>query len=212
MKVLITGTTSGIGQEIVNSNPGLQFIELNRQDVDLNDIEAVKKYQIPAVDCAILNAGHDLGGGSPFSAHKLDYITKILTCNFMSTVVLCHKILNNNPNAILLFVTSTNVNWDYLGPDQLAYNLSKHSVKTFIDLLKLEYPSAQIKEARVGITNTNFYANKYKHDLSFNDLKTRVQNRLKKYHHMPVEYVSSEIIDLLTSTKNFKEIDKYTKP
>jgi short-subunit dehydrogenase len=198
MKYLITGTTSGIGKDIVAQAKDVDFWQVNRKNVDLDDIQAVKNLVVPKVDGAILNAGHDIGGGVSFTQHNLDNILQILNCNFLSNVILCHKILQSNPNAILLFVTSTNLNKSY--PKNLAYNLSKFGVKSLIDLLKIEYPNLSTKEARVHLTKTQFNDNRHKP-------KHKPVNDLYANKHMTSSYVAQKILELLDSDQNFMEIN-----
>ena len=60
-KVLISGTTSGIGYELVRLLD-CEVIELNRDIVDLDYPEKITECHIPTVDVVINNAGHDVGG------------------------------------------------------------------------------------------------------------------------------------------------------
>ena len=55
MRILITGSTSGIGAATVKLLK-LQYhevIELNRSKLDLSDVQNVQEYQLPEVDCLI---------------------------------------------------------------------------------------------------------------------------------------------------------------
>ena len=60
MKYLVTGTTSGIGKYIKQKLRGHELFEINRADIDLNRPELLLSVDLPVVDYAILNAGHDL--------------------------------------------------------------------------------------------------------------------------------------------------------
>ena len=198
MRCLITGTTTGIGKAIIDNSKKIQFVSVNRYDLDLDDINAVKEFQIPPVEGAILNAGHDKGGGVLFADHDLDDVVDVINCNLVANVVLAHKILNVNPTAKILFVTSTNINRQY--PKNLAYNIGKLGVKNLIDLIKIDYPDADLKEARVALTKTSFNVNRHRpNHKPINDLYSQ--------KHMTAEYVAKEILELYVSGQNYREIN-----
>jgi len=113
MKYLVTGTTSGIGKCIKQKLQGHELFEINRADIDLNRPELLLSVDLPVVDYAILNAGHDLGGGVPFADHESVSIQKILNCNLVSNVLITQKLLKNNPNTVIVLITSTNINRQY---------------------------------------------------------------------------------------------------
>jgi len=198
MRCLITGTTTGIGKAIIDNNKEIQFVSVNRDELDLEDINAVKEFQIPSVEGAILNAGNDKGGGVLFAEHAIDDVIDVINCNLVANVVLAHKILNVNPTAKILFVTSTNINKQY--PKNLAYNIGKLGVKNLIDLIKIDYPDADLKEARVALTKTSFNSNRHKSN-------HKPLNDLYNQKHMTAEYVAKEILDLYVSGQNYREIN-----
>ena len=94
-RYLITGTTSGIGQAIRRHIEG-DIFELNRTQADLNNPDEVMALDIPTVDYAILNAGHDTGGGVNFLEHNPRHMFDIINCNLTSNMLLAQKILNKN--------------------------------------------------------------------------------------------------------------------
>ena len=198
MRCLITGTTTGIGKAIIDNNKKIQFVSVNRDELDLEDINAVKKFQIPSVEGAILNAGNDKGGGVLFAEHAIDDVIDVINCNLVANVVLAHKILNVNPTAKILFVTSTNINKQY--PKNLAYNIGKLGVKNLIDLIKIDYPDADLKEARVALTKTSFNVNRHKPN-------HKTINNLYNQKHMTADYVAKEILDLYMSGQHYREIN-----
>jgi len=198
MKYLITGTTSGIGKAIKQQLQSHEIFEINRADVDLNQPELVKSINLPVVDYAILNAGHDIGGGVPFTEHDSNSIQKILNCNLVSNVLLTQKLLKNNPNTVIVFITSTNVNKQY--PNDLAYNLSKLGLKNLYDLIKIDYPDSKVKEARIGLTKTEFNNNRHK-------VNHKPINDLYAMKHMTPENVAESILYLIDSEADFLELN-----
>ena len=186
MKYLISGTTSGIGNAIKKKLNHQMVYEINRDTVDLNEPKLVEKIDLPIVDCAILNAGHDLGGGVPFVEHNSSQMLKVLNCNLVSNVLLSQKILRNNPKTILVLVTSTNVNKQY--PNDLAYNITKLGMKNLYDLIK------------IGLTKTEFNNNRHKE-------KHKPINDLYTMKHMSPEYVAESILYLIESEADFWEIN-----
>lgn len=198
MKYLITGTTSGIGKAVKQQLQSHEIFEINRADVDLNEPELVKSINLPVVDYAILNAGHDMGGGVPFTEHDPNSIQKILNCNLVSNVLLTQKLLKNNPDTVIVFITSTNVNKQY--PNDLAYNLSKLGLKNLYDLIKIDYPESKVKEARIGLTKTEFNNNRHK-------VNHKPINDLYAMKHMTPENVAGSILYLLDSEADFLEIN-----
>ena len=114
MKYFITGTTSGIGEAIKKRLSSHEVFEINRADVDLNTPELINSIKLPTVDYAILNAGHDLGGGVPFTEHDPSSIQKILNCNLISNVLLTQKLLQNNTNTIGIINIPPNKNIGFI--------------------------------------------------------------------------------------------------
>jgi NADP-dependent 3-hydroxy acid dehydrogenase YdfG len=95
-------------------------------------------------------------------------------------------------------VTSTN-NIKYY-PNNLAYSLTKKSLESFTDMLRVEYLSANVLEIRLGLTKTNFNRNRFKgHEERFSDIYTD--------KHLTVEEVVTKIEEVLfNNTIKFVEI------
>tara|TARA_Y100001951_G_scaffold64240_1_gene51472 strand:+ start:179 stop:775 length:597 start_codon:yes stop_codon:yes gene_type:complete len=145
MKILITGTTSGIGAATAKLLK-LQYhdvIELNRSELDLTDIQAVTDYNLPEIDCLINNAG----GGAKDDQSKVNL-------NFLAPVILARKAYQQNPKVIIVNVTSSYVN-KYWGND-LIYSVSKKALAAFRLDFRVDYPDAIIIEIRPGLTRQQY--------------------------------------------------------
>ena len=145
MKILITGTTSGIGAATAKLLK-LQYhevIELNRSELDLTDIQAVTDYNLPEIDCLINNAG----GGAKDDLSKVNL-------NFLAPVILARKAYQQNPKVIIVNVTSSYVN-KYWGND-LIYSVSKKALAAFRLDFRVDYPDAIIIEIRPGLTRQQY--------------------------------------------------------
>ena len=194
----ITGTSSGIGKAIKNTLTNCSCHTPTRQDLNLDVIQEIIDYDVPNVDVAIHVAGHDLGGGVKFLEHNLDSLIKVINCTFLSTLILSKKLLEKNKNCLQVYITSTNLDKFY--PNNLAYNISKNAIETMIRLLKLDYPTVKIKEARVGLTKTEFNNNRHK-------LNHKPINDLYTLKHITPEYVAQKVIALIESEQEFVRIN-----
>ena len=161
MKILITGTTSGVGLSLSTalSAVGHDVIELNRDMLDLSDITAVDAYTIPFVNMLINCAGTGIGGKIDFVSHLNRDIVTILNTNLISPVMLSKKALTNNASCKIVNITSTNNNRYY--PGDLIYSLSKKSLAEFGSMLQIEFPAVRYLEVRLGLTKTKFNQNRY---------------------------------------------------
>jgi len=188
MKILITGTASGIGQELTLRLKNYNVVALTRQHVDLADISAVSNYTPETCDILINCAATDVGGKIDFINHNTQHVVDILTTNVLSPMILSKKVLSANPNCKIVNITSTNVNRYY--PNNLAYSLSKQALSDFGSMLKLDYPDLQYLEVRLGLTKTNFNNNRYRYNQErYNDVYTNC--------HLSVEHAVIRIIDVL---------------
>lgn len=161
MKILITGTSSGVGLALHTalSTTGHEVIELNRTLLDLDDIAAVAAYSMPVVDMLINCAGTGVGGKIDFVSHSNFEILTILNTNLISPVLLSKKALKNNTDCKIVNITSTNNNRYY--PGDLIYSLSKKALAEFGAMLQVEFPNVKYLEVKLGLTKTNFNKNRY---------------------------------------------------
>lgn len=161
---VVTGAASGVGHSLYKE---LLFLNdnvkgLTRNLLDLSNIPKVEEFDLPNCDLLINCAGTDIGGKIDFVHHRDNNITEILNTNLVAPVLLSHKALKNNPLCKIVNITSTNNNRYW--PNNLAYSLSKKGLESFGSMLQVEYPEVNFLEVRLGLTITNFNANRYKQD------------------------------------------------
>jgi len=160
MKIAITGTSSGVGQELNKQlSKNNSVVPIARKLLELSDINAVTNYDIGVIDILINCAGADRGGKIKFVGHKQTHIIETLTTNLLSPIILSHKALEANPNCKIVNITSTN-NKQYW-PNNLAYSLSKKALSEFGRMLQVDHPGVKYLEIQLGLTKTNFNQNRY---------------------------------------------------
>lgn len=189
MRILITGSASGVGKGLMlslsNSN---EVIGLTRNELDLSNVVDVTMFDMPHVDMLINCAGTDIGGKIEFTKHKVSEVVTIINTNLIAPVLLSQKALTVNSNCKIVNVTSTN-NIKYY-PNNLTYSLTKKALESFTNMLQVEYPKANILEVRLGLTKTNFNQNRFKgHEERFNDIYSN--------KHLTVDEVVKQITDVL---------------
>jgi short-subunit dehydrogenase len=160
MKIIITGTSTGIGKELSNQlSKDHNVVCITRDNLELSNVDAVSNYNMATVDLLINCAGTDRGGKIDFTQQDLDSITNILTINLLSPILLSHKALKLNSACKIVNITSTN-NKQYW-PNNLAYSLSKKALSEFGRMLQVDYPMVNYLEIQLGLTKTNFNQNRY---------------------------------------------------
>lgn len=159
MKILITGTSSGLGAELASRLHHCDLTVSTRSVLDLSNIKNVIDYEFDFQDMLINCAGTDIGGKIDFVNHQCNDVATIMTTNLLSPMILTSKALKINPACKIVNITSTNNNRYY--PKNLAYSLSKQSLSTFGSMLKVEYPDVSLLEVKLGLTKTNFNHNRY---------------------------------------------------
>lgn len=195
-KALITGTTSGIGSHI-HKFVDWDIVDLTRDIVDLDCPELILDDYIPTVDILINNAGHDLGGKVLFADHEFEHWQRIINTNLISAMRITQLAIQKNPNITVVNITSTN-NDRYWGND-LVYSLSKVALEHFGKMLVVDYPNVVVKEARIGLTQTEFNNNRHK-------LNHKPIDDLYTNPCLDPFLVASKIVDFINSNDNFIRI------
>jgi short-subunit dehydrogenase len=169
MKILITGTSSGLGRELVGRLHRHDVVALTRQLLDLSDIASVVNYDPGFCDILINCAGTDIGGKIDFVNHQTQNVVDILNTNLIAPVLLSKQVLSNNTKCKIINITSTNNNRYYA--NNLSYSLSKKALAEFGTMLKVEYPGVDYLEIKLGLVKTEFNCNRYQHEPDrFNDI------------------------------------------
>jgi short-subunit dehydrogenase len=200
MKILVTGASSGVGKGLVSLlGTTNNVIGLTRQDLDLSKLDQVLKFDMTNVDMLINCAGSDKGGKIEFVQHDPSEVVDIININLIAPVLLSQKALKLNTNCKVVNITSTN-NIRYY-PNNLTYSLTKKALESFTNMLRIEYPLANILEIRLGLTRTNFNYNRYtNHQDRFIDIYANNP-------HLTVDNVVAKINNILfNNTVTFIEI------
>jgi len=163
MKILLTGSSSGVGQALYQQLcVNHEITAPLRRQLDLLDLDQILNFVNQQYDILINCAGTGVGGKTDFVNHNTNNIKDILQTNLIAPVLLSQAVLKHNPQAKIVNITSTN-NLRYW-PNDLAYSLSKKSVEEFGKMLMIEYPTIDYLEIRLGLTKTNFNQNRFKNE------------------------------------------------
>lgn len=198
MRILITGTSSGIGQELSNRLQHYDVVALTRSQLDLSNIASVIAYDPGFCDILINCAGTDCGGKIDFVNHQTHQVVDILNVNLVAPVVLTKHALAQNSQCKIVNITSTNNNRYYA--NNLSYSLSKKALSEFGTMLKVDYPDVDYLEIRLGLTKTNFNQNRYKENLD------RFVDIYQKTHLSVTQAVDAMMPAIFDSRIKFVEI------
>lgn len=151
-KILLTGTSSGLGFEVANSlSKKYEIIGLSRFigkakkikkkkfkfiSLDLSKPEEFEKLNlIKNVDCLINNSS--IFSLKKFEKLKYEEIQKIINTNLIGTILLTKKIIEKNKNLkkIINILSVSGLNGI---KNQALYSATKHGLKGFFDSLAQE--------------------------------------------------------------------------
>ena len=130
MKILLTGSSSGVGQELKNILVSTHEVDCpSRHQLDLNNNDSIINYVSQSYDVLINCAGTGIGGKIDFINHDSKLLQEILQTNLVGTLLLTQQVLKQNPACKIVNITSTNNNRYW--PNDLVYSLSKKSLEIF---------------------------------------------------------------------------------
>ena len=134
MKILITGTTSGIGKTLSQylESKGHEILHLNRDQLDLSEVDDVKSYDMPCCDVLINNAGID--NRDDVIDADFDLLEKTIKINLLSPIVLSSLFAKTNPTGTIINITSSCVNSNR--HDTILYSVSKFGLHKFTELFR----------------------------------------------------------------------------
>jgi 3-oxoacyl-[acyl-carrier protein] reductase len=139
MRVVLTGSTGGIGSSIANKckSNGIETIEISRGNCDL---ATTVKYKNENIDSLIYCAG--INNPKPFSELTEKDIQDTLQINALSFIELCKNIKFNH-SANIIAIGSIYATASRSG--RLAYALSKHALYGAVKTLAIEMSIHNIK-------------------------------------------------------------------
>lgn len=188
MKILITGTSSGVGLALSNRLLSHDVLALTRSQLDLSDISKVLEYNLSPIDMLINCAATGVGGKIDLVNHKDTNVVDIINTNLVSPILLTKQALKQNANCKIVNITSTNSNRYHA--NDLIYSLSKRSLTDFGSMLRVEYPNINLLEIRLGLTKTSFNNNRYKSEPQrFFDVY--------QYPHLTADQAADKIVNVL---------------
>ena len=191
--VLLTGAAGGMGRAIARAAvaSGRRVVLVDRDDaslqafaadlgeaawairLDITDHAAVDRLpeSVPdgfrPIDVLINNAGHDIGGRTPFGAGAADDWTNIIATNLIGTMRVTRAIL---PDMMVRnaghLVNISSINAVRIVPDMAAYSTSKAGLHMFTETLRGELAETAIRvtEIQPGLTRTGIIRTRYRGD------------------------------------------------
>lgn len=191
--VLLTGAAGGLGsafaKALVASGRRVVLVDRNPEKLaalaaqlgpathpillDISDAAAVDALpsKVPAefqpIDVLINNAGHDIGGRTPFAEGSPDDWTAIIETNLIGLMRVTRAILPDmvaRNHGHILNISS--INAVRIVPDMTAYSTSKAGVHMFTQTLRGELAETAIRvtEFQPGLTRTGIIITRYRGD------------------------------------------------
>jgi NADP-dependent 3-hydroxy acid dehydrogenase YdfG len=157
MKIVITGTTSGIGQatkELLEKN-GHEVISFNRPNFDLHQLDQLNNIDLQGIDILINNAGHDLGRHNFLDAPYPGWLN-VMKCNQLAPMLLTQLFVRQNTKGIVIFMTT---HFDQGSIHGGAYHIAKAGLKFFIEMIRRENKNFRFVDFSLGRIKTKMREN-----------------------------------------------------
>ncbi len=160
MKIIITGTSSGIGKAIKEELQEFEIIELCRNcpyRIDFNDIKAVEKLKFKDVKGIILNAG--VGYFGQFEDIKTFQIKEMINVNFLSPMILVKNHLKEIKKQKGFIITISSTSATHPARLGVVYSATKAAMRQFSKSLFEEVRKSRVKVSTIvpDLTITNFH-------------------------------------------------------
>lgn len=136
-KIVITGTTKGLGQCLYNRlNTNNYCTAVNRPQFDLENIDSLQTLDFATTDILILNAGSMYGGKGFFSEHALHDWPKIVYSNLIGNLVLIQKYIKQREQGLIVILSSMRA--ARFTDDALVYSVAKTGLSMAVSNLRME--------------------------------------------------------------------------
>jgi short-subunit dehydrogenase len=203
MKIIITGTSSGIGKAIKEKLKDYEIIEICRRcdnSIDLNDIKSVEEFKIKDVYAIINNAG--VGYFGQFEDIPIEKIQEMVNVNFLSPMILTKnhlKEIKKNKGFIINISSTSATQPARLG---VVYSATKAAIRQFGISLFEEVRKEGVKVINVlpDLTLSNFHNN------------TFFKPSNEKLAHIKPEDIANIIYDIFNLPENLVMQEVILKP
>ena len=203
MKIIITGTSSGIGKAIKEKLKDYEIIEVCRRcenSIDLNDIKAVEKFKIKDVYAIINNAG--VGYFGQFEDISTSKIQEMINVNLLAPLILTKnhlKEIKKNKGFIINISSTSATQPARLG---VVYSATKAAIRQFGISLFEEVRKEGVKVINVlpDLTLSNFHNN------------TFFKPSNEKLAHIKPEDIANIIYDIFNLPENLVMQEVILKP
>jgi len=203
MKIIITGTSSGIGKAIKEKLKDYEIIEVCRRcenSIDLNDIKAVEEFKIKDVYAIINNAG--VGYFGQFEDIAIEKIQEMINVNFLAPMILTKKHLKDikKNRGFIINISSTSA--IHPARQGVVYGATKVALRHFGTSLFEEVRKSGVKVCTIlpDLTLTNFHKNTY------------FKPSTDELAHIKPEDIAEIVKDIIEASKNLVMQEIILKP
>jgi short-subunit dehydrogenase len=203
VKIIITGTSSGIGKAIKEKLKDYEIIEVCRRcenSIDLNDIKAVEEFKIKNVYAIINNAG--VGYFGQFEDISTSKIQEMVNVNLLAPLILTKnhlKEIKKNKGFIINISSTSATQPARLG---VVYSATKAAIRQFGISLFEEVRKEGVKVINVlpDLTLSNFHNN------------TFFKPSNEKLAHIKPEDIANIVYDIFNLPENLVMQEVILKP
>ena len=161
-KIIITGTSSGIGKAIKEELKEFEIIEICKScGFDLRDIELIKNLKFENVKGIIHNAG--VGYFGQFEDIKLSQIEEMINVNFLSPMILTKNHLKDIKKNRGFIINISSISATMPAKFGVVYSATKAALRQFGFSLFEEVRKSGVKVTTIlpDLTLTNFHNNTF---------------------------------------------------